>query len=75
MTDFLMKVIPEPSPGSASILVFEKRGRHSMMTGQGEDNYLCGLCKNVICETLLKGTVIQNIVFKCPNCDSFNIIK
>ena len=66
-----MHVIPEPKPGSASVLVFEKTGKFIMMRGIGTTNYLCGTCQNVICEGMERGQII-GIVFKCPNCGSFN---
>ncbi|MDD1748642.1 MAG: hypothetical protein LUO89_02090 [Methanothrix sp.] len=67
-----MKVIPEPSPGTASVLVFEKKGRYSMMKGEGDDNNLCGNCRNMISDNIPKGMAIKNIVFGCPNCDAIN---
>ena len=73
MTDFLMQVIPEPAPGTASVLIFDKKGKFAMIKGKGEDNYLCGVCRNVICENVTRGMII-NVVFKCPNCDNYNLI-
>jgi len=74
MTDFIMEIIPEPPAGTASVLVFGKKGKHTFIKGTGEDNYLCGTCRNVLCENITRGQV-QNLVFKCPNCDSFNLIR
>ena len=74
MTDFIMEIIPEPPAGTASVLVFGKKGKHAFIKGTGEDNYLCGTCRNVLCEKITRGQV-QNLVFKCPNCDSYNFIR
>lgn len=74
MGNFVMDVIPEPKAGTASVLILDKKGRYSIIKGQGNDNYLCGTCGNVICENIDRGQVAV-IVFKCPNCDSFNLIK
>ena len=74
MTDFLLEIIPEPPAGTASVLVFGKKGKHAFIKGTGEDNLLCGTCKNVLCENITRGQV-RNLVFKCPNCDSFNLVK
>ena len=74
MTDYLMQVIPEPKAGTASVLVFAKTGKYAMMRGIGDTNYLCGTCENVICESMERGQII-GLVFKCPNCGSFNRIR
>ena len=74
MSNFIMQIIPEPKPGTASVLIFDKKGKYAFFKGQGNDNYLCGVCKNVICENMDRGQII-NLVFKCPNCDNYNIIK
>ena len=69
-----MQVIPEPKAGEASILVFDKKGKHVMMRGEGDTNYVCGTCRNVICEHVFQGMIV-NLVFKCPNCASFNLVR
>lgn len=74
VTDIQMDVIPEPKPGEASVLVFDKKGRHVMIRDAGDVNYLCGTCRNVICERVTRGMII-NLVFKCPNCGSFNRLR
>lgn len=74
MTNFRLEIIPEPPAGTASVLVFGKKGKHAFMKGTGEDNLLCGSCENVLCERISRGQV-RNLVFKCPNCDSYNLVK
>ena len=74
MTDYLMEVIPKPKEGSATVFNFKKKGRFVVIKGKGNDNYLCGTCRNVICKNVNRGQ-ISNIVFKCPNCDSYNLLK
>jgi hypothetical protein len=74
MSNFIMQVIPEPKPGTASVLIFAKKGKFTFIKSQGSDNYLCGACENVICENVDRGNII-NLVFRCPNCDSYNILK
>ena len=71
MTNYQMDVIPEPKPGTASVLVFAKTGKFAIMRGVGTTNFLCGACQNVICEGMERGQITE-IVFKCPNCGSFN---
>ncbi len=69
-----MEVIPEPKPGEASVLVFDKRGKYVMISDAGDTNYVCGACRNVICERVTQGMMV-NLVFKCPNCGSFNRVR
>lgn len=74
MSNYLLEVIPEPKPGTATVLVHAKKGENSFIKGDGTDNYQCGVCKNILAEKVARGQII-NIVFKCPNCDSFNMVK
>lgn len=74
MSNLIMEVIPEPKQGTAAVLASGKKGKIALITGHGNDNYLCGTCNNVICEKVIRGQIV-NLVFKCPNCDSFNIIR
>jgi DNA-directed RNA polymerase subunit RPC12/RpoP len=70
-----MEIIPEPKPGEASVLVFAKQGPYVMIRGDaGDTNYLCGTCQNIICERVTRGMIV-NLVFKCPNCGSFNRVR
>lgn len=69
-----MEVIPEPKPGSASVLVFDKKGKYVMIQGIGSTDYLCGACQNTICKGVEQGQII-NLVFKCPDCGSFNRVR
>jgi hypothetical protein len=74
MTRMQMEVIAEPRPGTASVLMLDKAGRYALMRGGGDTDYLCGACQNAICENVERGQVV-NLVFKCPNCGSFNLVR
>jgi len=74
MSDYEMEVIVKPEEGSATVLVHGKKGPYHFIQGEGHTNYLCGTCKNVLCSNVERGQIV-GIVFKCPNCDSFNHIK
>lgn len=74
MTNYQMDVIPEPKPGTASVLIFAKTGKFAIIRGTGSVNFLCGACRNVICEGIERGQITA-IVFKCPNCESYNRAK
>jgi hypothetical protein len=69
-----MEVIPEPQPGTASVLVYAHKGKHVIIRSTSDHNYLCGSCQNVICERVALGQ-ISNLVFKCPNCGAFNRVR
>lgn len=65
-----MKLIPEPSPGTRTVLVKTTAG--PFMKGDGPRSYRCGTCN----ATLLRNVghdQIQHIVFKCL-CGAFNEI-
>lgn len=69
-----MEVIPKPKAGTAAVLYFDKKGEFAIMKGVGDVDYLCGACRNVIVESVGRGT-IANIVFSCPNCGVFNRLR
>ena len=74
MKNIQMDVIPEPAPGTASVLILTQQGPHAIIEGAGSTNYLCGTCHNIICRSVEHGQII-NLVFKCPNCGSFNRVR
>jgi hypothetical protein len=74
MMEIQMEVVPEPKPGERTVLTLGESGQYAIIRGTGEVNYLCGTCRNVICDHIERGQVI-NIVFKCPNCGSFNLLR
>ena len=74
MANYSMEVIPPQKEGTATVLKMTQRGNIPIIKGQGEDNYHCGACNNVICQNINRGQII-NIVFVCPNCGTFNHIK
>jgi len=71
MTQFKLQVIPEPAQGTAAVLIPSTTGPIPLMQGQGDNDFLCGACDNVIVKGL-DGGQISEIVLKCPNCGSFN---
>lgn len=74
MSNYSMEVIPKPEEGTAAVLKFNKKGKFAIIEGNGSDNYLCGACENIICQNVNRGQII-NLVFVCPNCDSYNFLK
>jgi len=74
MANYQMEIIPEPKPGTASVLIRSGKGTLPIIKGQGDVNYVCGACHTVICEHVERGQII-NIVFKCPQCQAYNRIR
>ena len=70
-----MKIIKPPKKGSRAIL---KSGEPSkdfiFIVGEGDTDYACGKCGNIICKNIFEGQ-IKNIVFVCPKCNTYNEIK
>ena len=42
------------------------------MVGNGELDYVCGQCNQVIAENVSQGEISTDTVFECPNCKQFN---
>lgn len=74
MSDYSMKVIPKPEEGTAAVLKSTKKGKFAIIKGNGSDNYLCGACRNIICQNVNRRQIV-NLVFVCPNCGSYNFLK
>ena len=74
MADFRLTVVPKPKEGTASVLEKPKGGdKEPYIVGEGKNNYLCGNCGHLLIENVHEGQV-AGIVFKCPNCGSYNAI-
>jgi len=46
--DIQMTVIPKPEQGTAAVLMRTTKGNFGFIKGKGDDNYLCGACKNIL---------------------------
>ena len=68
MANIKLVIIPEPASGTASILAPTKL---PAIKADGPDNLLCGSYGSKLCESIGRDQ-IKNIVFKCPDCGSFN---
>jgi uncharacterized Zn finger protein len=65
-----LMVIPEPEQGTRSVLVYTGEGT-VVMRGPGNVVMECGNCGVPLLEGV-KVAQIQNLVFRCPSCGSFN---
>jgi predicted RNA-binding Zn-ribbon protein involved in translation (DUF1610 family) len=66
------RVIPEPPPNTRAVFAGDTL-TGPFMRGKGSTSYACGLCGNILIQDIIHGQV-QNMVFKCPKCKSFNEI-
>lgn len=67
-----MGVIPEPKPGTRSVMVYTGEGT-VVMRGEGPGNVTmeCGTCSAPLIVGM-KTSQLRNLVFKCKACGSFN---
>ena len=70
MVDITCKVIPKPQDDT-TIFTAESVGTEPQMIGIGSFSYLCGKCELVLLKNVDEGQV-QNVVFRCSRCQSFN---
>jgi len=67
-----LKVIPEPAPNICSVFIQPpEKAKFPFITGQGKLDLLCGTCDSVLAKKVVEGQ-IRGIVFKCPDCGSYN---
>ncbi|MCC2502210.1 MULTISPECIES: hypothetical protein [Bacillus cereus group] len=72
--NYLLEVIPKPESGTAAILCTPDGFKGPIFQGEGTNNYLCGVCKYVLCKKIIRQQIVE-IVFECPECKSYNRIK
>ncbi len=65
-----MAVIPEPAPGTRSVLVYEGPGTVAMRS-QGNVTMECGKCGSPLLVGIKTSHVVE-LVFKCSKCGAFN---
>jgi phage FluMu protein Com len=59
------------TPAKNSCVVFYSQATAPLFTGQGNINYLCGVCGMKLVERAWKKS-FSSIVIKCPSCQSYN---
>lgn len=74
-----MEVIPEPTEGTATILIkaevsFITIDPYAIISGFGDTDYICGACKVVLGSRVERGQ-ISAMVLRCPVCKSHNTIR
>lgn len=74
MSEYPLRVIPEPAEGTASVLVTESTDRDfTFFGGDGDTDLLCGKCGRALARGMASRNQVQGVVFKCPGCQSFNL--
>ncbi len=79
MAKIQMEVIPEPEPKTASVLVLQTpkyfmKDPFVIFRGVGDTDYVCGCCRVTIASCVKMGQLV-NLVLKCANCGSYNIVR
>ena len=74
-----MEVIPEPEPNTAAILKLKTpkyflKDPYALFRGKADTDYVCGCCQTTIVSCIERGQLV-NIVLKCANCGSYNIVR
>jgi DNA-directed RNA polymerase subunit RPC12/RpoP len=64
------RIIPEPQEGTRPIL--KQNDNKPFIIGNGDLDYVCGKCNNVIAENVRQGEISTDTAFQCPNCKEFN---
>ena len=71
--DKKLKVIPEPSKGSRTLLLPKDGELLPLIECNADLNLLCGNCNALLVEGIVENQ-IRNIVIRCPICRRFNEI-
>ena len=45
------------------------------MVGEGDLDYICSRCDNVIVQSVSRSQIASDAVFQCPNCQAFNEVE
>jgi len=69
------RIITEPQEGTRPIYKKNERKIEPFMVGEGDLDYICGRCDNVIVQSVSRSQIASDAVFQCPNCQTFNEIE
>ena len=70
-----LEQIPKPDPKNYAILEAGEdilKEKKPYITGSGELDYVCRNCEFILVKGIEEGQV-RSMVFKCPNCDAYNL--
>jgi DNA-directed RNA polymerase subunit RPC12/RpoP len=71
MPQIKCRIIPEPQEGTRPILKNDNKSE-PFIIGNGDLDYVCGKCNNVIAENVFQGETSTDTTFECPYCKEFN---
>ena len=69
------RIILEPQEGTRPIYKKNERKIEPFMVGEGDLDYICGRCDNVIVQSVSRSQIKSGAVFQCPNCQTFNGVE
>ncbi len=67
----LLNTIPEPAPGTRSVLVPAEGLSGPLIKGSGPIDLVCGGCGKVLAAAVGEQE-LQNLVLKCPSCGAYD---
>lgn len=72
--DFKLELVTKPNQKKTTVFHWAKTKEEfdSFINGGGNDNLLCGACDAALCKNV-NSSSIQNIYFKCPFCENYNL--
>ena len=66
-----LRVIPEPLPGTASVLSVLSDG--PVVQSEGDTDFVCGSCGHLLLKAVASDQV-RNLVVHCSRCKAFNAV-
>lgn len=69
-----LKLTASPRPPFGFRILIEK-GALPFWEGMGDIDYLCGSCGATLTEKNMKEWPYYEILFRCPNCESYNHLR
>ena len=69
------RIIPEPQEGTRPIYKKNERKIEPLIVGEGDLDYICGRCDNVIAQSVARSQIASDAEFQCPYRQTFNEIE
>jgi DNA-directed RNA polymerase subunit RPC12/RpoP len=69
------RIIPEPQEDTRSIYKKNERKIEPLIVGEGDLDYICGRCDNVIAQSVARSQIASDAEFQCPYRQTFNEIE
>ena len=69
------RIIPEPQEGTRPIYKKNERKIEPLIVGEGDLDYICGRCDNIIAQSVSRSQIASDAKFQCPYRQTFNEIE